>query len=135
MYEMLKRHEGLRLKPYLCTAGKLTIGYGLNLDAGISKEEAEYLLSSRVLKIEERLSKVLLFWDKISRVRKDVLVDMAYNLGIEGLLRFRTTLAMVGKEDYKGASEQMLNSLWARQVPIRAKELSDIMRDNKVSIY
>ena len=53
MIGMLKRHEGLRLKPYQDTIGKLTIGYGRNLDdRGISKEEAEYLLRNDISRVK-----------------------------------------------------------------------------------
>lgn len=129
MYEMLKRHEGFRSKPYRCTAGKLTIGYGLNLDAGITEEEAAYLLNMRVDKIKYNLSVVLPFWDKLSEMRKEVLIDMAYNLGIEGLLGFKKTLGLMGMGDYEGASKQMLTSLWAKQVPNRAKELAELFKN------
>lgn len=53
-FELIKLHEGLRLKPYKCPAGKLTIGYGLNLDGGITKEEAEILLSYRIIEIRKK---------------------------------------------------------------------------------
>ncbi len=128
MYEMLKRHEGFRGKPYRCTAGKLTIGYGLNLDAGITEEEASYLLEMRVNTIVDDLIGLVDFWYKLTPVRKDVLVNMAYNLGVPGLMKFKETLRLMREEDYESASDQMLKSLWAKQVPTRAKELSDLFR-------
>jgi len=128
MYEMLKRHEGFRSKPYRCTAGKLTIGYGLNLDAGITEEEASYLLETRVNTIVDDLIGLVDFWYKLTPARKDVLVNMAYNLGVPGLMKFKETLRLMREEDYESASDQMLKSLWAKQVPTRAKELSDLFR-------
>jgi len=128
MYEMLKRHEGFRSKMYKDSVGVWTIGYGLNLEAGITEEEAAYLLDMRVKKIEERLSKSLHFWNDLSPIRKEVLINMAYNLGVDGLLKFHTTLRLVGEKRYEEASNQMLNSLWARQVPTRAKELSNLFK-------
>ena len=129
MHEMLKRHEGFRSKMYRDSLGVWTIGYGLNLESGITEEEAAYLLDMRVRKIEEILNKSLYFWDELSPIRKEVLINMAYNLGVDGLYKFRTTLRLIGEKRYEEASNQMLNSLWARQVPNRARELSNLMKD------
>jgi len=128
VHEMLKRHEGFREKMYKDSVGVWTIGYGLNLEAGITEEEAAYLLDMRVKKIQERLSRSLYFWDDLSPVRQEVLINMAYNLGVDGLYKFRTTLRLMGEGKYEEASKQMLNSLWARQVPNRARELSELFR-------
>jgi lysozyme len=124
--EMIKRHEGFRQYPYKCTAGKLTIGYGRNLDdVGISKEEAEYLLDMDLDKHTEELDKVITW-----AVPKDVyavLVDMHYNLGHERFMQFRKMLECLKKLDFKGAAKEMLESKWAKQVPNRAAELANIM--------
>jgi len=124
----VKRHEGLRLKPYHCTAGKLTIGYGINLDAGIYPEEAEFMLSFRLTQLAVKLTALLPFMDALSENRKVVLIDMAYNLGIKGLLGFKNTLAQVLAGNYEEASKLMLKSLWAKQVGDRAIELAEMMR-------
>ena len=124
--EMIKRHEGFRQYPYKCTAGKLTIGYGRNLDdVGISKAEAEYLLDMDLDKHTEELDKVITW-----AVPKDVyavLVDMHYNLGHERFMQFRKMLECLKKLDFKGAAKEMLESKWAKQVPNRAAELANIM--------
>lgn len=124
--EMIKRHEGFRQYPYKCTAGKLTIGYGRNLeDVGISKAEAEYLLDMDLDKHTEELDKVITW-----AVPKDVyavLVDMHYNLGHERFMQFRKMLECLKKLDFKGAAKEMLESKWAKQVPNRAAELASIM--------
>lgn len=124
--EMIKRHEGFRQYPYKCTAGKLTIGYGRNLDdVGISKEEADYLLDMDLDKHTEELDKVITW-----AVPKDVyavLVDMHYNLGHERFMQFRKMLECLKKLDFKGAAKEMLESKWAKQVPNRAAELANIM--------
>lgn len=124
--EMLKRHEGFRQFIYKCTAGKNTIGYGLNLDEGITEEEASLLLDLRVKKIRYDLREVLSFYEGLSATRKDVLVNMAYNLGVGGLLKFKETLRLIGEGKFEEASIQMLKSKWATQVPNRAKELSKL---------
>lgn len=125
----LKRHEGFRAKPYKDTEGHLTIGYGINLDAGITEDEAEMILVHRVRKIQLALSSKLVYWNKLSIARQDVLTNMAYNLGIDGLMKFKMTLKMLEAEKYEEASKQMLNSKWANQVGNRAIELSAMLRE------
>ncbi|HAR38592.1 MAG TPA: lysozyme [Porphyromonadaceae bacterium] len=124
----LKRHEGFRAKPYLCTAGRLTIGYGLNLDAGISQEEATLLLEHRVRLLQEQLKAILPFYANLSQRRQDVLTNMAYQLGIDGLMKFVKTLRHLSQGEYGAAADQMMMSLWASQTKRRAIELADVMR-------
>lgn len=130
--EMLKKHEGLRLKPYRCTAGKLTIGYGRNLDDnGISQTEAEQMLANDIQTCYLECSKFP-FWNKLNEARKAVIIDMCFNLGISRLKQFRKMLAALEKGDYKSASKEMLDSNWARQVKSRSTELSKIMETGEL---
>lgn len=132
MLTLIRRHEGLRLKPYLCTAGKLTIGYGRNLeDKGITALEAEYLLEHDIAKVLGELKFNLSFWANISEVRKVVLVDMCFNLGINGLLKFKRMIKAIEDKDYSKAAAEMLDSKWAGQVKRRANELNFMMREDK----
>jgi lysozyme len=125
--EQLKQHEGLKLKPYRCTSGKLTIGYGRNLEAkGISKGEAESMLLSDIAEVEEKLVRAG-FLSGLNDARKAVLINMAFQLGFKGLSKFRNMLAAVQSEQYDLAASEMLDSLWAKQTPNRAKELSEQM--------
>lgn len=125
--EQIKQHEGLKLKPYRCTSGKLTIGYGRNLEAkGISKGEAESMLLSDIAEVEERLVRAG-FLSGLNDARKAVLINMAFQLGFNGLSKFRNMLAAVQSEQYVLAASEMLDSLWAKQTPNRAKELSEQM--------
>lgn len=128
LIKTIKRHEGLRLKPYRCTAGKLTIGYGINLEAGIYPEEADFMLSFRLNKLSATLPALLPFMGSLSENRKTVLIDMAYNLGTKGLLEFKNTLALIEDSKFEEASKAMLQSKWAKQVGDRATELSEMMR-------
>ena len=124
--EQLRRHEGLRLKPYKCPSGKLTIGYGRNLvDRGISKQEAEMLLINEIKDIKARLTLVLKWFSDLDPIRQDCLVNMAYNMGVSGLLRWKKTLEDIKERRYKDASQKMRESLWAGQVGKRALELAD----------
>lgn len=129
LISQLIRHEGLRLKPYRCIAGKLTIGIGRNLDdKGITEEEAMYLLTNDIEQCEFQLNKELPFFKTLDMARQDVLLNMCFNLGIKGLLGFKNTLAMIEVGNYEAAADNMLNSKWAYQVGDRAKELADIIR-------
>ncbi|MBP7563692.1 MAG: glycoside hydrolase family protein [Candidatus Cloacimonetes bacterium] len=127
--ERLRKAEGLRLKPYVCPAGKLTIGYGRNIqDKGISIGEAEYLLDNDVKNAYKELKQNLPWVENLSENRQIVLLDMCFNLGMTGLLGFKHTLSLIEKGDYLKASQEMLKSKWAKQVGKRAVELSDLMR-------
>jgi lysozyme len=131
--EQLVRHEGLRLKPYHCTAGKLTIGIGRNLDdSGISQSEAYVMLINDIMNCEKQLqSKIPDIYNSLDEVRKSVLLNMCFNLGINGLLGFKNTLAFVKAGDWERAANNMLVSKWAKQVGRRAIELSELMRKGK----
>ncbi|AXH09728.1 lysozyme [Malaciobacter halophilus] len=132
-------HEGFSSKIYTCPAGKLTIGYGRNLeDRGITKREADEFLNSDCLDIKLKLEDDIYFFSSLPDNVQEVLVEMAYQLGVFGLLKFKNTISYLetaylnlinGRDrDYREyvakASIEMLNSKWAIQTPIRAKKLS-----------
>lgn len=131
--DQLLRHEGLRLTPYRCTAGKLTIGIGRNLDdCGISQKEAYVLLENDILNCEKQLlDEIPDIYNGLDEVRKSVLLNMCFNLGISALQGFKTTLSYIRSGDYERAANGMLASKWAKQVGRRAIELSELMRKGK----
>ena len=131
--DQLLKHEGLRLKPYRCSAGKLTIGVGRNLeDRGITKDEAVMMLDNDIRLCEEQLiSRIGSVYKGLDEVRKSVLINMCFNLGIGGLLEFKNTLAFISSEDWERAANNMLVSKWAKQVGRRAIELAEMMRKGK----
>lgn len=132
MIRQLRLHEGERLKPYRCTAGKLTIGVGRNLeDRGITAEESAYLLGNDISGFYAALLRELPWVAQLDDVRQRVLLDMAFNLGIAGLLGFRNTLATIKAGDYEKAGPMMLQSKWAEQVGKRAERLSTMMVTGK----
>jgi lysozyme len=132
-YDDLKKslilHEGLKLKPYQCTAGKTTIGCGRNLDdVGISTSEAMVMLDNDIGRAVAELNRTKPGWKDHDDTRQNVLVELVFNLGMPRLLGFKKMWAALDRKDYAAAADEMMNSKWAVQVKGRAKTLSDKMR-------
>jgi lysozyme len=126
--DQLIRDEGIRLKPYRDTVGKLTIGVGRNLDdVGISRDEAALLLQNDIRAAELAVNQVLPWSKLLDPIRKAVLLNMAFNLGVAGLLGFKHTLELIRTGKYEEAGDEMLNSHWAEQVGSRAARLAKQM--------
>lgn len=133
LIDRVKRNEGYRRYPYRDSREVLTIGYGFNIDEtakgpGLDEDECEAVLEIRLDKVRARLFARMPWVSSLDHVRQDVLVEMAYNLGVDGLLGFNRTLTMIQAGNYEGAAAAMLESKWATQVGERAKQLSGIMR-------
>lgn len=129
--EMLKHDEGLRLFPYRCTADKLTIGYGRNLeDNGISEHEAEQMLMADTQVALEDAKKFVgeAVWENLNAERQACLINMAFNLGLPTLKKFEKFRQALEDGDMKEASAQMLNSKWSRQVGNRSHRLAALIR-------
>ena len=122
----LLREEGLRLKPYKCTAGKLTIGVGRNLeDRGITEATADQMLNEDItICITELQANIPKFNDHPDAVQ-ETLVDLCFNLGISRLKKFKKTLGYIeeGLEtgNYTKAAVELLKSNYALQLPNRAR--------------
>lgn len=124
----LIRDEGIRLKPYRDTVGKLTIGVGRNLDDnGISMGEAMTMLYNDVAAVESEVRTAFPWFTELSPGRQRVIINMCFNLGLPKLLGFRNTLAAIERGDYAAAAAGMLDSKWASQVGDRAKRLANLM--------
>lgn len=123
--DQLRRDEGVRLKPYKDSVGKLTIGVGRNLDdVGISNDEADLLLANDIAFASKMLEQALPWTGGLDQARLGVLLNMTFNMGVGSLLQFHDTLAKIKAGDYVGASEAMLRSKWAEQVGARAHRLA-----------
>jgi len=124
---LLERDEGVRLKPYLDSVDRMTIGVGRNLDdKGITREEARYLLQND---IDECLVDLvpLPWFQHLSDIRQRVICSMRFNLGLAGLLQFKRMLGHLEHGRYTSAAREMLDSTWARQVKARADRLAVMM--------
>lgn len=128
----LRRDEGEVLHAYQDHLGYWTIGVGILIDkrkgGGITPEESAYLLNNRMNEKQAEIVKRLPWTATLDEARFGVLVNMAFQMGVDGLLGFKNTLAMVRDGKYEEAAEGMLNSKWATQTPERAKRLSEQMR-------
>jgi len=124
----LRADEALRLFPYVDLAGKLTIGYGRNLDArGITLDEADLLLQHDIDVAVDELFKIDPVVATLDAVRQIVLANMCFNLGALRLRGFVLMWACLRGRNYEGAAREMLDSDWARQVGARARRLATAM--------
>jgi lysozyme len=131
---LLKRHEGFRKFPYECTEGKLTIGYGFNLDdVGLEETESHIILEGRVLDLHGSLAVTYPYYSDLDGDRQAVLIDMAYNMGLAGLSKFKKMHAALEAKAYNTAAVEMLDSKWADQVGRRANTLALIMEKGSIS--
>jgi lysozyme len=123
----LRRDEGWRLVPYEDNLGGWTIGCGHNLDRPISNAAVMQILHDDIDAVRDALGHFPWF-SNLDPVRQGVLINMGFNLGINGLLGFRQMIAALVREDWEEAALQMLDSLWAGQVGQRAVRLASQMR-------
>jgi len=129
LVEQLKRHEGLRLKPYQCTAGKLTIGIGRNIeDIGISESEAEMLLSNDIQRVVTQLKETFPWTLDLDEVRFAALINFTFNVGIGTTSKFVNAMALLKGGNFDMAADEFLDSRWAKQVGQRAVEITEQIR-------
>lgn len=135
--QRLRTDEAEKLKPYLdccgkywrlCACeekGKLTVGIGRNLDDdGITTAESDFLLTNDITSTIHDLDMFLPWWKNLSGARQEALIDMCFNIGIHRLMGFQEMLKALRTGDYATASQESLNSLWARQVGQRAQRIA-----------
>lgn len=143
-------HEGCKLMPYRCSRGYLTIGVGRNLETnpltneelkvcgdykhGITKNAAFYLLRNDIKRVTEECLERFPFWKQLDDERKYALIDMAFQLGIGGVLKFKNMLKAMGVGNYKEAAEHCLDSKYAQQTPNRAKRIAKTIECGRFEI-
>lgn len=134
----LRRDEGVEYVPYLDTVGIATVGVGHNLKAKalpadwkypLSDAQVDKLLADDLEAVFAGLDKHMCWWRNLSYARQRVLVNMAFNMGIQGLLGFKNTLLAVREGRWLDASGGMTGSKWAKQVKGRADRLAKMMRE------
>jgi lysozyme len=129
LYSQLDTDEGRRKKAYRCTAGKLTIGVGRNLDdRGLRDDEIDLMLKNDVAEAVGECRRLFRVFDQLSSVRQEVLVNMMFNLGFARLSGFKRMRSALEEGNFAEASRQMLDSKWASDVGSRADRLAKAMR-------
>jgi lysozyme len=127
--EDLIQDEGVKLKPYFCPAGKLTLGVGRNIeDVGISEAEAMAMLDNDIIRVTHQIEKELPWARSCSASIRRALGNLTFQVGIGGLLKFKRMLAAIQAGDYNTAADEALDSEWAKQTPERAARVAALIR-------
>lgn len=140
----LTLHEGLRLMPYRCTRGKLTIGIGRNLGDnplspeekralgdymhGITENAAKMLLRNDIIRCYEQLKHLVKNFEKVEPDRQYALVDMCFQLGAKGFKKFKRMRKAIEEGNYELAATECLTSEYAKQTPKRAKKIAETLK-------
>lgn len=132
----LKVAEGFRGHPYddrtgvrvRAPAGRLTIGYGRNLDdVPLTTDEADFLLGQDIGRAIRQVDDQLSWWRQQDDVRQNALLELAFNLGVATLAQFGRMLAAWKRGDYEVAAAELLASRYAQQVGQRAVEVASMI--------
>ena len=133
----IKRHEGCRLRPYRDSLGFWTVGWGHKMESigpsiladGITQDEADHLLDVDIEIARNALSRLsVMVLNNCNEVRKGVLIEMCFQLGYSGVLKFKRMLAAIEQGNFGLAAVEMIDSLWYDQTPSRVEEMAAIMR-------
>jgi lysozyme len=127
---MLKRHEGVRNKVYMCPAGYETIGVGRNISEsglGLSEDEVEYLLKNDILRCRNELLGEYDWFENLDSVRQEAMIDLSFNLGQTKLRTFVKALGHMADGNYEEAGREFYNSRWAEQVGDRSLEVCQMI--------
>ena len=127
--EIVKKHEGFRARPYKCTAGHETIGYGFKMSDLYLEEDIAHEMLVRILSHKENQMRNTFDWvDDMPILIQEVLLNMCFQMGCNGVSKFKKMIKAMKNEKWADAANEMLDSKWARSdSPNRAKELSDIV--------
>ena len=129
LLKRIKHHEGFRKSVYQCTEGYDTIGYGFAIkDLELDEDLAEEILIRKVEKLIKRVRSKFDWLDSVPHEVQGVLVEMAYQMGLSSVLKFRLALKYMEHHNWEKAADEMLLSKWHSQTPQRCKELSNIIR-------
>jgi lysozyme len=143
LIEQIKSDEGFKRRHYMCSENHCTIGYGYNLESnaldipagtiaifkrdGITQGEAHDILIKMLQKCQHDLFKALPWVEGLSQARQDALVNMVYQMGIAGVMKFKNSLRLIEQGKYGQAGVALMLSRWARQTPNRAARISKMI--------
>lgn len=133
---IITQEEGYRENAYQCSEGYPTIGIGKRIgpkgadlslyEFTVSKQLASVWLKEEILKVELALSK-LDWFAMVTGDRRDVILSMAYQLGVTGLLKFKNMIRAIERNSWEEAYKQALDSRWAKQTPKRANRHAKVL--------
>lgn len=128
LLKTLERHEGYRQFPYKDSLGIWTVGIGRNLQHnGIDLAEARVMALNDIYRIEGAIKVRWLFYNKLSEARQMVILNMCFQMGVNGVMQFVKMMIACEAGDFKKAAHEMQNSQWYLQTPVRAAELAIAM--------
>ena len=142
--DMLKKHEGYSSSPYKCPAGKMTIGWGHNIEANIVPRDIEIYLGTykmitpdmaeRLLDIDIKLAnaacrRIFINFDTFTDARQTALLDFVFNVGEGTVRKFKKTIAAIKSGDWNKAANEMQDSAWFVQVKGRAFEICQMIKE------
>ena len=127
LIERIGVNEGFRRKPYQCSEGVWTIGHVITW---ITEEESLHILAGRISKLHLDILDTLGWYKDMPPEIQGVIIEMCYQMGFSGFKKFKRAIANMQDKNWKGASDEMLDSLWAKKTPNRARRLSDIVREH-----
>ena len=128
---MLKRHEGVRSKVYMCSAGYETIGVGRNIadsGLGLSDDEIDYLLNNDIERVRQELTDTYFWFPALNEARQDAMIDISFNLGQTRLRGFIKAIEAMSREQFDIAADEFMDSRWSQQVGNRAVEVTEMIR-------
>ena len=129
LIDEIKKHEGFSSTVYKCTAGYDTIGYGQRVKyLKVTEEQATEWLEEELQNLKYLLANRYDWFLPAPKEVQNIVINMNYQLGVSAFSKFKKTIYLLETEQYKEASVEMLDSLWAKQTPRRAKELSEVIR-------
>jgi len=136
LIKMLKRHEGVRSKVYMCSANYETIAVGRNISEsglGLSEDEINYMLNNDIKRVREELTDSYFWFPAMNEARQDALVDISFNLGQTRLRGFVKALEAMSREQFDIAADEFMDSKWSGQVGNRAVEVTEMIRTGEYS--
>ena len=131
LVQMLRLHEGVRYKVYVCSEGYETIGVGRNISEGglgLSKDEVDFLLVNDIERVQNELDRNYPWFANLDEVRRDAIIDICFNIGLTRLRGFVNALAAMSRGQYEIAADEFMDSRWSQQVGNRAVEVTEMIR-------
>ena len=133
LIDSIKQHEGYVGVVYKDSLGIDTIGYGFAIkDLELDVDVCDIILERKLKALQDMVQVKFNWYIYMPQEIKDVVMEMCYQLGVGGFSKFKKTIAYLQNKQFKDASEEMLDSLWAKQTPNRAKELSNRVKEVEV---